>query len=1212
MKKFFMLLMVFLLSLGIVACVDEEPIDSEKPTISGAVDITYIIGESATPNYTQGVTAFDNLDGNITSQIQVNSTAVNLAVPGQYNVVYTVEDLAGNVQTVTIKVTVKDETAPVIAGVQGLQYVIGDPAPNYLTGVTATDNVDGAITAITVDSSAVNLTVVGVYAIVYSAKDSSNNSTSVNSYIQVKQHADDADLVPPVIDGTKNYTYIIGVSTAIDFKAGVTASDNIDGDVTASIVVDSSKVVYTTVGVYEVVYTAEDAYGNVGTQKVNVTVVLETVPPVIGGIRVLEYYIGDAVPNYKLGLTVTDNVTTLTVADIVVDATAVDLTKAGRYTVKFSVLDAAGNKAEAETTIVVAPNPINLTPDLTATYRTYTSPASNLNPYSETLATASDLFAWLTDSLYSGDYDWAAARQQLVDEGVTGLPATIGFTEWYAAGKQAAELPYNRFPQMAASEPVMLDDEGLEWKITLRNDLKFEDGTPINAATFDYSWRMLLDPKLLNDRASNLYDTAYLPLLNAEAYAKQEGNKSDKLGFPIYTVGTTQFARENSYYGTVIGNPTWKLYYPAQPYDKLIGPERTEGTVTLPAGQKAFVEYWGTDYSVSGYVLVDQFDNYFTIGSDDKLYAPYAGWKLDGVDVPHVMPTGVTQKAYASALPGYMDSNKVYAAVDANGIPTGGVATKNDPVAWSTVGFNLVDGDPLSFTITLVQGMTAWDVMGNLLSGITGVVHEGRFEAGMNTARTQTTYGTIDNPLVSYGPYNLTAWETDVLYFYTLNPNHYDASDYRITKVRYDVITDQSIAVSEFKEGRLDLVGAGGNYYNEFKYNKNMKLTPTSTFFRFAFNIEGSDAYDLNPILVYPEFRQAFYFAIDRNTFASEVRAPSLASHGFLGPLYLSTEYGAVSYRSSVPGIDVLANFSPVSSGYDPVKAKQLFNDAYAKAVLAGDIQQGEKVSVEYKFYDVETNRQVAAWVKGTVETIFNKDETTPKFELKLAAVSSDALDQAWDNGDFEMTFGGWQGLTFDAPSMLGQVYNSALPYMLEKGFETSTAQVVVDLPNSKVALTTWTTEFATTYSEYLALYNDYVAIATPTEQQTADYTAAVEALADDKVPSSTARTLYLRRVALLDLFVGDTLTTTYNMLYTYAYRELYNVKDINYDGKVNDFDAITAALEAVLMDQMIAIPLFTTVGSTVYSTRVVFEANSYHAWMGWGGFKYMYLGKAA
>ena len=38
---------------------------------------------------------------------------------------------------------------------------------------------------------------------------------------------------PPVIDGTKNYTYIIGgVSTAIDFKAGVTASDNIDGDVT--------------------------------------------------------------------------------------------------------------------------------------------------------------------------------------------------------------------------------------------------------------------------------------------------------------------------------------------------------------------------------------------------------------------------------------------------------------------------------------------------------------------------------------------------------------------------------------------------------------------------------------------------------------------------------------------------------------------------------------------------------------------------------------------------------------------------------------------------------------------------------------------------------------------------------------------------------------------------------------------------------------------
>jgi oligopeptide transport system substrate-binding protein len=1203
MKKFLMLFMVFLFALTIVACGgDDEPVDEENPVISGTRDYTYIIGESTAPNYTQGVTAVDNLDGTITAQITVNSSAVNLQVPGVYNVVYTVEDLAGNVATVTRTVTVLDTTAPVIAGVEGLSYVIGDPAPNYRAGVTATDNVDGNISAaIVVDSSAVDLTTVGVYVVSYTVEDSSENETVVNTFIQVKLHADDADLVPPVIAGTMNYTFTIGVSAAIDFLVGVTANDNVDGDVTDSIAVDSSAVDFTTPGVYNVVYTAEDSYGNEATVTRTVTVQLETEKPVIGGVRILEFYIGDPAPNYRLGLTVTDNVSDLEVADIVVDSTGVNLTVAGRYPVLFSVTDEAGNVGTAETEIIVAVNPISLIPDLNATYRTYTSPASNLNPYSETLATASDLFAWLTDSLYLGDYDWAAARAILVAEDPAldaTLPAVIGFEEWYDADKSAADLPYNRFPRMAASEPQPLDDEGIEWKITLRDDLEFQDGTPINAATFDYSWRQLLDPKLLNDRASNLYDTAYLPLVGAEAYFKQAGNQSDTLGFPVYSVGETEYRRDNSYAQDASDNTGYDLYF---------------------AQSGLYEDYYAEDWGgTTGWILVDFDDKPFYKNAAGLVLAPagstvYLDSEGNAIPNRNAVIDGVDTVAvgYVLQYPAYMDSLGNRAPVGLDGVPTGGVATPNEPVAWSEVGFKVDPLDPLSFTITLTEGRTAWDVMGGLTSGITGVVHEDSFEAGMNPGRTQTTYGTIDNPLVSYGPYNLTAWETDVLYFYALNPDHYAAGDYRITKIRYDVIVDQSIAVSEFKEGRLDLVGAGGTYYNEFRYNKNMKLTPTSTFFRFAFNIEGSEAYDLNPILVYPEFRQAFYFAIDRNTFASEVRAPSLASHGFLGPLYLSTEYNFVSYRGSTAGQAVLEDFSPESSGFNPVTAKQLFDEAYAKAVLAGDIQDGEKVSVEYKFYDVETNRQVAAWVKATVETIFNTGETTPVFELTLAAVSSDALDQAWDNGDFEMTFGGWQGLTFDAPSMLGQVYNSSLAYMLEKGFDTASAVIEVALPNSKVAVTGWVDDYETEFADYIALTETFNAIETPTEQQEDDYEAAV-LLLGDAVPSATQMTGYARRVAFLENFEGDVLTTTYNMLFTYAYRELYNVNDINYEGKDDDFDAITAALEAVLLDQMIAIPLFTTVGSTVYSTRVVFEANAYHAWMGWGGFKYMYLGKAA
>ena len=802
--------------------------------------------------------------------------------------------------------------------------------------------------------------------------------------------------------------------------------------------------------------------------------------------------------------------------------------------------------------------------DLTATYRNYISDVSNLNPYSEDLATSSTVYAYLTDSLYTGDYDWDKAIED-------GLAAYEGD---FSQG--AGILPYGRFPAMAAGEPEDINGDGTVWQIELRQDLAFEDGTEIDAYTFEYSWQMLLDPKLLNVRASNLYDEAYLPLVNAEAYFKQYSPDKDELGFEIYLVGGeggTVYTRANSYYGHVIDEPTWPLYYvdAASPWSSahLVGPSDAE----------PYLEDWGQEYESYNsegvqFFLENEAGSVFRVDNvTGELYAPEAGWELDGVAL--TVYDGSQDAIRAGALPAYMDEAGNYAPLDEDGLPLNGEFTYNDavPVAWDTVGFEVID--QYTIQLTLAAAKTAWDLKGQLTSGITGVVPETEFEAGMNTARTQTTYGTIDNPLVSYGPYTLSTWEADTLFILDARDDYYASDDYRIRHVRYEFITDQSIAVEEFRAGRLDLVAASGDYFEEFKYSPYLKLTPATTFFRFAFNIAGSDQYDLNPILVYPEFRQAFYYAIDREEFATEVRAPAHPTQAFLGPVYLSTEYNSVPYRYSEAGLAVTADMAPETNGFDPVKARELFDEAYALAIDAEEIVDGDTVHVEYKFYDVETNWKVANWVKSTVESIFNDVTAAPRFVLDLVAVSGDALDAAWDGGHFEMTFGGWQGLNFDAPSMLGQVYNSANSYMLEKGFDTTDAVITINLAASKLALQGWIADFDET---------------TATEAQQAKY--------DDWVD-------------LFALFVGDELTCTYNELYEYAYGELYNVADVDYPGKQDDFDKITAALETVLLDQMIAIPLFTSVAATVYSSRVVFEANEYHAWMGWGGLKYMYIAKS-
>ncbi|MCD7950453.1 MAG: polysaccharide deacetylase family protein [Erysipelotrichaceae bacterium] len=80
--------------------------DIEAPTITGLKDITVYVNE--TVNYMSGLSAVDNHD--ISPIITVNSDAVDTSKIGTYSVTYTVTDKAGNKNTYTQKVTVKEKS----------------------------------------------------------------------------------------------------------------------------------------------------------------------------------------------------------------------------------------------------------------------------------------------------------------------------------------------------------------------------------------------------------------------------------------------------------------------------------------------------------------------------------------------------------------------------------------------------------------------------------------------------------------------------------------------------------------------------------------------------------------------------------------------------------------------------------------------------------------------------------------------------------------------------------------------------------------------------------------------------------------------------------------------------------------------------------------------------------------------------------------------
>lgn len=80
-------------------------IDATPPVISGANDLTLIVGSDFDP--LAGVTATDNIDGDITLTLaNVNTTSLNLNQVGEYTISYSLTDTAGNTATLNRIITI--------------------------------------------------------------------------------------------------------------------------------------------------------------------------------------------------------------------------------------------------------------------------------------------------------------------------------------------------------------------------------------------------------------------------------------------------------------------------------------------------------------------------------------------------------------------------------------------------------------------------------------------------------------------------------------------------------------------------------------------------------------------------------------------------------------------------------------------------------------------------------------------------------------------------------------------------------------------------------------------------------------------------------------------------------------------------------------------------------------------------------------------------
>ena len=329
-----------------VIVIEVQGDDTIKPviTLNGLNPKRLFVGETYTE---EGASANDNVDGDLTNEIEIYGDIVTTDKPDTFNIWYQVEDNAQNIARKKREVYVLeggDQEYPILTlkGKERDSIYVYEPYVD--PGATAYDSVDGDLTDEIVVIDSVDNTVSGIYRINYSVSDKEGNTTEKIRYIYVFNID---DTIPPVITLLGDTAINVGAGGAF-IDPGAIAIDNVDGDISDRIL-DSGSVDMQKIGTYTVYYYVADMMGNQAEEKERKVTVIDTIPPSIhvNPPNPINIFVGT--PYKEYGATAHDNLdgdithkldTIGYVSEFINDSVNVNV--GGEYRVHYTVQDAAG------------------------------------------------------------------------------------------------------------------------------------------------------------------------------------------------------------------------------------------------------------------------------------------------------------------------------------------------------------------------------------------------------------------------------------------------------------------------------------------------------------------------------------------------------------------------------------------------------------------------------------------------------------------------------------------------------------------------------------------------------------------------------------------------------------------------------------------------------------------------------------------------------
>ena len=585
---------------------------------------------------------------------------------------------------------------------------------------------------------------------------------------------------------------------------------------------------------------------------------------------------------------------------------------------------------------------------------------------------------------------------------------------------------------------------GFVFEIKLNPEMKWEDGTPINADSYIYSMQQLLNPEMHNYRA-NLYYAGESAVAGGHEYyySLDEG---------MYVGYTTAYA----------------------------------SLAEAAAATEVYIDAWGF-WGAEGYVDADgNACPQYVLITDETLYS------ADGA--------GSDEFSGASLYAGYGAYLEVGGGYESSAV----IYQKNENMGatYDIVGCYKVD----DYTIRYVNDVQI--DYNYFMTSMTSnwLVYEDLYEAGKDTSGTlvTTNYNTSVETTMSYGPYRIESLQDGKQIVYVKNENYYlfskdeetgryvgtteylvdgeNVPAYETDTIIIDVM-DPNAAKQAFLKGQLSGWAPSADDLPTYATSEQLYKAPETYTMSFFFNcglenlkiMDESKGNTNSVVLSNINFRQAMSLAVDRDEYVGAT-AGYLPAYSMLNSLYYYDVYNdpTSSYRNSDPAKQAICNVYGVEygegtpyadldaaydsiNGYNLTEAQNLMKLACEELVAEGLYTAGEPIHIRI------------GWAKGALSSADNQQLALLNEYMNAAAQGSgfgtitlEAIGNINDrygdvaNGEYAIGYGAWGGAAF-YPFRNFQVYCDPDDYAIhEAGCWDPTTETLTLTVEGQEVTKTW------------------------------------------------------------------------------------------------------------------------------------------------------------